>query len=183
MARVHFDPVEEQFVGALQSFRAMARWTIRALAVALGVNVETLRGVLFRKNRPGPLVLEKIAALADRANPRDVGPQVYSAAQRLGALAWELLGPPLHEDLLDSLYLRVACDFDDLKNLAGFTGVDLDEWQRFAAGAEPSAAFLEAIAAAYSEEAAKLAAQDSADAEWSKQIATLAKKAMERVLA
>ncbi len=168
---------------ALQVLRATAGWTIRAQANMLGVNVETLRGVLFRKNRPGPLFLEKIAAFADRANPRDVGPQVYSAAQQLGALVWELLGSPLHEDLLDSLYLRVASDFDDLKNLVGFTGVDQGEWQRFAAGAEPSAAFLEAIAGAYSEEAARIAAEDGADAEWCRQIAALAAKAMERVLA
>jgi hypothetical protein len=89
----------------------------------------------------------------------------------------------LHEDLLDSLYRRVAGDFDDLENLFGFTGVDPDEWQRFAAGAEPSAAFLESVAAAYSEEAAKITAQDGADAEWCWQIVALATKAMERVLA
>ncbi len=183
MARVQFDPVEEQFVNALQALRAAAGWTIRAQADALGINAETLRGVLFRKNRPGPLVLEKIPEFVDRANPVHVGAQIFTKAQRLNALAWELLGPPLHEDVLDSLYRRVANDFDDLENLFGFTGVDPDEWQRFAAGAEPSAAFLESIAAAYSEEAAKLATQDGADAQWCRQIVALATKAMERVLA
>jgi len=183
MARTHFDPVEEQLVGALQSFRALVHWTIRDLAHALEINAETLRGVLFKKNRPGPIVLEKVAALADRVNPHDVGPQVYSVAHRLGTVAWELLGPPSHEDLLDSLHRRVAVDFDDLENLIGFTGVDKDEWQRFAAGAEPSSAFLEAIVRAYSEEGTRVAGKDQADAEWCKQVVAIATKAMARVLA
>jgi hypothetical protein len=183
MARALLDPAEEQLAGALQDLRAIADWTISELAASLEVNAETLRGVLFRKNRPGPLVLEKIVALVDRANPRSVGPQFYSVAQRLGAVAWELLGPPLHEDLLDSLHRRVAVYFDDLENLIGFTGVDRDEWQRFAAGAEPSSAFLEAIVRAYSEEAARVVAKDQTDAAWCKQIVAIATKAMERVLA
>lgn len=169
-------------MGALQALRAAAGWTIRAQANTLGVNAETLRGVLFRKNRPGPLVLEKIAAFADRANPRRVGPELFAEAQRLSARAWELLGPMGVEDLLDSLYRRVASDFDNLKRLLDFTGVDPDEWQRFAAGADPSAEFLEAIAAAYSEEAAGIAAEDVADAEWCRHIAAIATQAMERVL-
>lgn len=183
MARVLFSKAEDDLVAGMRTVEDLAGWTHSQLADALDLHLETLRGVLFRKNRPGPLVLQKIAAFADRANPDRVGLQIFAEARALGSLAWELLGQPTCRDLLDSIYRRVTSDFDDLDQLLDFIGVDHDEWKAFAAGAEPTSEFLDAVRKAYRDEATRLQGHDDADVSWCMEIALRALKATDLVVA
>lgn len=182
VARVVLTEPEELVRKDLLSLAEAACWTVREEAQHMGLRYETLRGVLYRKNRPGPLVLRAILAFADRAHPRRLGSEAFAAVHRLEQLAQGLLGTrPTLDELLDSLYRRVTSDFDDVQKLAGFLGVTGDEWNAFAKGREPSSDFLEETAAAYSEEAARREPVDDADVLWCRRIAEIARQAAEMV--
>ncbi len=66
MPRNRLGPDDLRLIEALQRLRGMAGWTIAEQAAALDLPTETLRGVLFRKNRPGPQVLDQVLAMTLR---------------------------------------------------------------------------------------------------------------------
>jgi hypothetical protein len=162
MGRAVLDPSEEALVEALRNLQAQAGWTVYGLADALGLPTETLRGLLYAKNRPGPEVLYQLLVYADQVRSRQ-GPKTPGVISALGDHVQRLWTThvPL---LLDRLWNRVRNDFTTVDSLARFLGIDPNEWEKFTRGEDPSPALLRAIVSVYSDEAKRIANEDPRDA-------------------
>lgn len=167
-------PDDLRFIEVLQRLRGMADWTIAEQATELGLPTETLRGVLFGKNRPGPQVLDRVLALTLRLRAQ-MGLEAPVIIDELRALALRALRPYRYW-LADQLRQRVANDFASVEHLVEFLAVKPGEWERFSAGEDPSPALLQAIAQAYRAEALRLNKQERRGVRWCEETAASAER-------
>lgn len=172
--RTRLGPENLRLIRALQRLRGMAGWTIAEQAAELGLPAETLRGVLFGKNRSGPQVLDRVLALTLRLRAQ-MGLEAPVIVDELQALALRVLRPYRYW-LADQLRQRVASDFASVEHLVEFLAVKPSEWERFSAGEDPSPALLQAIAQAYRAEAQRLNKQERRGARWCEETATSAER-------
>jgi transcriptional regulator with XRE-family HTH domain len=172
MGRMMLDPSEQALVGALRDLQVQAGWTVYGLANALGLHAETLRGLLYAKNRPGAKVLYQLLVYVDQVRSHQ-GPKTPGVISALGdhvQRLWKTHVPLL----LDRLWGRVRNDFTSVDSLARFLRIDLNEWEKFTRGEDPSPELLRAIAAVYSDEAKRIANEDPRDARRCQDTAALA---------
>lgn len=174
MPRTRLGPDYLRLIKVLQRLRGMAGWTIAEQAAELGLPTETLRGVLFRKNRSGPQVLDQVLALTLRLRVQ-MGSEAPVIIDELQALALRLLRPHRYW-LTDHLRRRVTSDFASIERLVEFLGVEPGEWQRFSAGGDPSSDLIYAIARAYRTEAHWLSTQGRRGARWCEETAASAER-------
>lgn len=151
MGRMALDPAEQGLVDALHSLREQSGWTVHEQARALGLPVETLRGVLYAKNRTGPRVLYQLLAYVDETRRR-FGPDAPPILETIRVRALEVWRVHLPR-LLDRFWDRVRWDFRTVDDLARFLRINPDEWARFTRGEDPSPLLLQAVVSAYSHEA------------------------------
>lgn len=172
MGRMALDAAEQGLVEALDSLREQSGWTVREQALALGLPLETLRAVLYAKNRAGPRVLYRLLSYVDQAQSR-LGvnaPGVLTAIGMTVVVLWRAHLPRL----LDRLWDRIREDFRTVDDLVGFLQIDPDEWARFSRGDDPSPTLLKTVVAAYSHEAQRALQEDPKDAQWCHETAELA---------
>lgn len=174
MPRTRLRPDDRRFIEVLRLLRGMAGWTIADEAAELGLSTETLRGVLFGKNRPGPQVLDRVLALTLRLKAQ-MGPEVPVIIDELQALVHRLLRPH-RRWLTDRLRRRVASDFASVAHLLEFLAVEPNEWEAFSAAGDPSPALLTAIARAYRTEAQQINKEGRRGARWCEETATSAER-------
>lgn len=174
MPRTRLGPDNLRLIKVLRRLRGMAGWTIAEQAAELGLPTETLRGVLFGKNRPGPQVLDRVLALALRLRVQ-MSPEVPVIIDELHALVLRLL-PPYRRWLTDQLRQRVANDFVSVERLVEFLAVESSEWDWFSAGGDPSSDLLYATARAYRAEAQLLDKQGRRGVRWCEETAASAER-------
>ena len=174
MPRSRLGPNDRRLIEKLQRLRRMAGWTIAQQAGELGLSTETLRGVLFGKNRPGPQVLDRVLALTLWLKVQ-MGPDAPVIIDELQALALRMLRPH-RRGLTDRLRRRIADDFASVQRLLEFLAVEPHEWGRFSAGGDPSPAVLFAIARAYRTEARQLSKEGRRGARWCEETAASAER-------
>ncbi len=174
MPRTRLGPENLRLVRVLQRLREMADWSIFEQAAELGLPTETLRGVLFGKNRPDPQVLDHVLALTLRLKAQ-MGTEAPVIIDELQALALRALRPYRYR-LADQLRQRVASDFASVEHLVEFLAVTSGEWERFSAGEESSPALLQAMVRAYRAEAQRLNEQERRGVRWCEETAALAER-------
>jgi len=154
MARVQLTETDEALISILQQLRDAAGWTIADEATAIGMRPETLRGVLFAKNRAGPRVLHKLLVYANAVEARVVAdtPDVIRSLRECVLSIWQRSLPRL----LNRLWQRITDDFESDEALIRFLRVDHADWGHFTRGQDPSASLLRAVSAAYRHEAQRL---------------------------
>lgn len=174
MGRAQLNDIDRSLVQLLRQLRQEAGWTIVQLAEAISLPRETLRGVLFRKNRAGMQVLGKIFDFVEGTRDR-FAPGEPPVIQDLRLVVIKLL-QGFRIELMDDLWRRVRNDFDSEEKLLDFLRAEPQEWNRFAAGEDPSPTMLRAIALAYRGEAQRVQATDPSDARQCKEIAAQAER-------
>lgn len=174
MSRTRFSHNDLQLIADLQRIRQMAGWTVAEEAEALGLSPQTLRGILFRKDRAGPHALDKVLAFTLHAKVQ-MGTECPHAIDDLCALAARLLH--LHRRwLVDRLWQRVRDDFQSEDELWTFLGVTPDTRQQLPARGDLSPAVLHGIARAYRAETLKLDKEGYRGARWCEETAALAER-------
>jgi hypothetical protein len=152
----------------------MTGLTIAAQAQALGLPPQTLRGLLFGKDRAGPRVLDQILAFTFQVKAQ-MGRETPVIIDDIRALVVRLLRPSCRS-LADRLRRRVSDDFQSEGELLSFLSVTQDEWRAFVSGEQISPATLQAIARAFRTEVKRLTEQGHRGARWCEDTAALAER-------
>lgn len=174
MPRLRVGPDDLRLIKMLRRLREMVGWAISEEAAELGLSPETLRGVLFGKNRAGPQVLDQVLALTLRLKAQ-MGTEAPVIIDELRAIALGLLRPH-RQWLTDRLRQRVMSDFASVERIVKFLRVDPSEWEWFSARGDLGPALLSAIARAYRAEAQRLNEQERRGARWCSETAASAER-------
>ncbi len=185
MARARLSAEEEALVTGLQNLRAATGCTLRDLAGAFGLPIETLRGLLYRKNRPGPATLQTLLASSREAVDQESDPYLRAAYGGIFDRVCDIKETSQRslpqDDRCDRLYRRIVDDFASSDRLLRFLGVEDEEWHRFAEGGPPSRTLLQATVQAYRAEAERVGREDPEDVKWCKETAAAAEEVLRRM--